>query len=55
MSDDLLKFDFGFTAVDEDEIDAVQEVVASSSSAAAELKTAEDKLDNLYKHFMKNF
>ena len=48
MSDDLLKFDFGFTAVDEDEIDAVQEVVASSSSAAAELKTAEDKLDNLY-------
>ena len=48
MSYDLLKFDFGFTAVDEDEIDAVQEVVASSSSAAAELKTAEDKLDNLY-------
>ena len=48
MSDDLLKFDFGFTAVDEDEIDAVQEVVASSSSAAAELKTAEDKLNNLY-------
>ena len=46
MADDL--FDFGFTAVDEDEIDAVQEVVASSSSAAAELKTAEDKLDNLY-------
>ena len=47
MSDDLLKFDFGFTAVDEDEIDAVQEITASSTSASAELK-AEDKLDNLY-------
>ena len=31
MSDDLLKFDFGFTAVDDDEIDAVQEITASST------------------------
>tara|TARA_B100000287_G_C20470576_1_gene717052 strand:+ start:301 stop:567 length:267 start_codon:yes stop_codon:yes gene_type:complete len=48
MSDDLLKFDFGFTAVDEDEIDAVQEVSTSASAATAELKKAQDKLDNLY-------
>ena len=48
MSDDLLKFDFGFTAVDEDEIDAVQAVSTTASTATAEAKVLEDKLNNLY-------
>jgi hypothetical protein len=48
MTDDLLKFDFGFTAVDEDEIDAVVAVTASSASAKDESKVLEDKVNNLY-------
>jgi phosphate uptake regulator len=48
MVDDLLKFDFGFTAVDEDEIDAVVAVTASSADAASEVKELEDKVNNLY-------
>jgi hypothetical protein len=46
MSDDI--FDFGFTAVDEDELQAVQsvrqEVAATSETAVA----TKDKLDRLY-------
>tara|TARA_R100000951_G_C2645378_1_gene182404 strand:- start:1296 stop:1535 length:240 start_codon:yes stop_codon:yes gene_type:complete len=34
-------FDFGFTAVDEDELEAVQKVAVAASSA-------EDRLNNLY-------
>ncbi len=34
-------FDFGFTAVDEDELEAVQKVSATASSA-------EERLNNLY-------
>jgi len=34
-------FDFGFTAVDEDELEAVQKVTVAASSA-------EDRLNNLY-------
>ena len=45
---DLLKFDFGFTAVDESEIDAVVQEVQKSSTDAAEIKTLEDKVNNLY-------
>jgi hypothetical protein len=37
-------FDFGFTLVDEDELDVAKEV----ASSAASTKTAQDKLDNLY-------
>ena len=48
MADDLLKFDFGFTAVDESELEAVQEVSKKASSTAAESKVLEDKLNNLY-------
>lgn len=48
MADDLLKFDFGFTAVDEDEIDAVVAVTATSADAASEVKGLEDKVNNLY-------
>ncbi len=37
-------FDFGFTLVDEDELDSAKEVASSSASASA----AQDRLDNLY-------
>jgi hypothetical protein len=45
---DLLKFDFGFTAVDESELEAVKEVQASVSSSSAENKALQDKVNNLY-------
>ena len=48
MADDLLKFDFGFTAVDESELEAVQEVSKKASSTEAEVKALEDKINNLY-------
>ena len=37
-------FDFGFTLVDEDELDVAKEVASSSASATA----TQDKLDKLY-------
>ena len=40
----MASFDFGFTLVDEDELDVAKEVAASSASAS----TAQTKLDNLY-------
>jgi len=46
MTDDM--FDFGFTAVDENELEAVQKAekaISETSSTASEL---ESKLDNLY-------
>ncbi len=48
MAEDLLKFDFGFTAVDESELEAVQEVSKKASSTEAEVKALENKLNNLY-------
>ncbi len=48
MSNNLLDFDFGFTAVDETELEAVQKTeskLESTSDKAAELET---KLNNLY-------
>ena len=48
MSNDLLKFDFGFTVVDEDELDVVQEVSKKASSTEQEVKELELKLNNLY-------
>jgi hypothetical protein len=48
MSNNLLDFDFGFTAVDENELEAVQKTeskLESTSDKAAELET---KLNNLY-------
>jgi len=48
MADDLLKFDFGFTAVDESELEAVQTISTKASSTEAEVKVLEDKLNNLY-------
>ena len=48
MSDNLLDFDFGFTAVDETELEAVQKTeskLETTTDKAAELET---KLNNLY-------
>lgn len=45
---DLLDFDFGFTAVDESELEAVQKVTSEASSASAEAYEAEEKLNKLY-------
>ena len=45
MADDL--FDFGFTLVDEDELDAVQTAVAPASSASS-VEETQQKLDKLF-------
>jgi hypothetical protein len=46
MSDDF--FDFGFTAVDETELEAVQKATAEVSQVASTATTTQDKLDKLY-------
>jgi|TARA_B110000908_G_C9986642_1_gene327889 hypothetical protein len=48
MSNDLLNFDFGFTAVDENELEAVQSVKSEATSASANASELEDKLNKLY-------
>lgn len=48
MSNDLLNFDFGFTAVDENELEAVQSVKTEATTAAATSQELEDKLNRLY-------
>lgn len=45
---ELLDFDFGFTAVDENELEAVQKVTSQASSASATAQELEDKLNRLY-------
>ena len=46
MADDI--FDFGFTAVDETELEAVQKATAEVSQVASTATTTQDKLDKLY-------
>ena len=46
MSDDM--FDFGFTAVDESELKAVQEVSAKAETLGANALNTQEKLDKLY-------
>lgn len=46
MSDDF--FDFGFTAVDESELKAVQEVSAKAETLGANALNTQEKLDKLY-------
>jgi len=48
MSLDLETFDFGFTAVDENELEAVQKLSAESTTASATSAEMEDKLNKLY-------
>ena len=46
MSDDF--FDFGFTAVDESELKAVQEANKTAESVQSTASVTQDKLDRLY-------
>ena len=46
MSDDM--FDFGFTAVDEDELQAVQKTQALANDAEQMATATQDKIDRLY-------
>lgn len=46
MSDDI--FDFGFTAVDEDELQAVQKTQAIANDAEQMATATQDKIDRLY-------
>ena len=46
MNDDF--FDFGFTAVDEDELEAVQKVTKKAEASQTEASSAQEKLDKLY-------
>ena len=41
-------FDFGFTAVDEDELEAVQKVTKKAEASQTEATSVQDKLDKLY-------
>jgi len=46
MSEDF--FDFGFTAVDETELEAVQKVSQEATVASTTAQTTQEKLDKLY-------
>tara|TARA_Y100001972_G_C7462190_1_gene235780 strand:+ start:233 stop:499 length:267 start_codon:yes stop_codon:yes gene_type:complete len=48
MSIDLEKFDFGFTAVDEDELEVVQKQSQKLESTSGKAEELEDKLNKLY-------
>ena len=41
-------FDFGFTAVDEEELQTVQAVTSAARAIEQEAKDAQDRLDRLY-------
>ena len=41
-------FDFGFTAVDEDELDAVQKVQKSAEANSVAVEKLEDKVNKIY-------
>jgi len=47
MSDDL-DFDFGFTAVDEEELEAVQKVAKKAEESQSTATSVQDKLDKLF-------
>ncbi len=48
MSIDIDQFDFGFTAVDENELEAVQKLSTEASTVAASAEQNEEKLNSLY-------
>jgi uncharacterized coiled-coil protein SlyX len=41
-------FDFGFTLVDEDELDTVQEIEQKVSETSSTIEATQDKLDKLF-------
>jgi hypothetical protein len=48
----MSEFDFGFTMVDEDELDIVQEVRATAKNTSTEVDKLQEKCDNLYNMIM---
>ena len=48
MSIDIDQFDFGFTAVDEDELEAVQKTTTKLETTSAKADEVEEKLNKLY-------
>ena len=48
MSIDLDQFDFGFTAIDEDELEVVQLQTQKLESTSGKAEELEDKLNKLY-------
>ena len=50
MNDDI--FDFGFTAVDEDELSAVQEAKSTLTEVSSTAETTQERLDRLYNAIM---
>lgn len=45
-------FDFGFTAVDEDELSAVQEAKSTITQVSSTAETTQEQLDKLYNAIM---
>jgi len=50
MTDDI--FDFGFTAVDENELDVVQKAAETVQTASSTLEELQDKVDSLFNAIM---
>ena len=48
----MTDFDFGFTMVDEDELDIVKEVKSTAESTASEVDKYKEKCDTLYNMVM---
>jgi len=48
MSIDIEQFDFGFTAVDENELEAVQKLSTEASAVSESAEQTEEKLNKLY-------
>ena len=48
MSIDIDKFDFGFTAVDESELEAVQKTTTKLQTTSSKAEDLEEKLNKLY-------
>ena len=48
MANNDFSFDFGFSAMDADELEAVQEVKAEAQSASATASDLEDRFNKLY-------
>ena len=48
MANNILDYDIGFTAVDENELEAVQKASSKIESTSSKAEDLEDKLNNLY-------
>ena len=52
MADEI--FDFGFTLVDEDELDTVQEIEQKVSETSSTVEATQEKLDKLFGAILNN-